>query len=213
MTDKTLDLSFSKPASFNFEAGQFVQFEFEAGAEKFLRSYSIASAPHENELRFCVKLTEKGRASEFFDKMPVGNNLAMSAALGAFGKDDLNPSKVLISTGTGLSPAMSMILAEIAHPVAQNIKLLFGARYETDIFWSDRLAEIKKQNSRFDFIITVSRPGETWTGFRGRVTEHLPIKTTMTGYYICGNVEMVKQANSLLLAAGVNKKSIHFEIY
>lgn len=213
IADRTLDLTFSKPVDFTFSAGQFIQFEFAIGKEKFLRGYSIASAPPEEELRFCVRLVVNGRASGVFEQMKAGDTLAMSAALGVFGRDDLNPHKVLISTGTGLSPALSMILAETARPVAKSIKLLFGLRSEADIFWAERLAEIKKQNPRFDYLITLSRPTGAWTGAKGRVTEYLPIETKMTGYYICGNVEMVKEARGILLNAGVNNKSIHLEIY
>ena len=30
-------------------------------------------------------------------------------------------------------------------------------RFAGDVFWADRLAEIKKQNPRFEYIITLSR--------------------------------------------------------
>lgn len=212
IADNTLELVFEKPADFVFFAGEFIQFEFDLGAEKISRSYSIASAPHEKELKFCIKLIPKGRASGIFSKIKIGDSLLMSASSVIHNKDSKTAPKIFISTGTGVAPVISIInhLSFIKSPI--KLKLIFGLRHEQDIFWIGHLEELKTQNSNFDYTITLSQPSGQWIGVKGRVTDHLPIDTSAI-YYLCGSVEMVKNVRDQLLFAGINPKKVNLEMY
>jgi hypothetical protein len=108
---------------------------------------------------------------------------------------------------------MSMIPNCLANN--DEVELLFGVRAEADLFATNWLNNLKTKYSSFKFFTTLSRPEESWAGLKGRVTEQLGKLdiTTNADYYLCGNLEMVKQVRELLAAKGVAPGSVHFEIF
>ncbi|MFA6105249.1 MAG: FAD-dependent oxidoreductase [Patescibacteria group bacterium] len=203
------EFHFEKPAGYNYLAGQFVQFKIPGGDTAVLRSYSISNSPDKSDLEFCIKILPTGKGSVWLASLEVGSEVEISAAKGYF-TQNLPGNKYYIATGVGLAPIMAML--ESRKETAEKLRLLFGVREEKDVFWKDRLANLKKENKNFDYILTVSRPGESWNGEKGRVTEHLNVDL-LSQYYICGNVQMVKDVRAYLLANGLNTKSIHMEIF
>ena len=211
ITPNIWELKFEKPTGFIFQAGQFVQFKVPAGGESALRSYSISSEPKENYLEFCIKYLPDGKASQFFDTLEIGDGAWLSNPKGVFTcANDTGLKKYFIATGTGLAPIMAMLEAGEATSAEQ--KLLFGVRTEEDIFWLPRLQALHGRTNRFTFEVALSRPSEDWTGKRGRVIDYVEYDP-QAHYYICGNVEMVKDVRTKLLEKGLNIKSIHFEIF
>jgi NAD(P)H-flavin reductase len=92
--------------------------------------------------------------------------------------------------------------------------LVFGLRNEQDIFWDTEFTELTNKFNLFNYTLTLSQPSSAWQGKKGRVTEYVEsLLAENARYYICGSVEMVKDVRKLLVDAGVNTKSIHFEIY
>lgn len=234
VADQVIVLQFVKPEGFQFQPGQFLQFRVPEGEGFVLRSYSISSAPHDLYLEFCIKILEAGKGSTFFSQLKVGHSAQVSDPRGLFTvKPEHLSSKVFIATGTGLAPVMSMITSlaykQVSQPVhtlqssgvsgttiektalmvrLDHLELLFGVRTEADLFWIDRFENIPALKHR----ATISRPVGSWDGLVGRVTDHLTPDVSAE-YYICGNLEMVKDIRSALTAAGVPLKQIHFEIF
>jgi ferredoxin-NADP reductase len=217
LTKKTIardviELRFTKPEGFLFAPGQFVQCRIPDGDKQVLRSYSISSTPDKEYLELCVKVLPEGKASAFFDALAIGGEAFVSSAKGMFViKPEHQSKKYFVATGTGLAPIMSMVEA-LPHDVTQKNELLFGVRHQADVFWVDRLAQVVKNNPSFTFQLTLSQPDEPFDTLRGRVTEH--VFADIAGeYYICGNVEMVKEVRAILLEKGVPAKALHFEIF
>ena len=211
-----LEIQLARPDGFTFVAGQFVQFKIKNGDEEVLRSYSLSSRPSAQQLEICLKLIPGGKASIFFGAIKVGDRVEMSEAQGRF---IIEPTaciqKVFIATGAGLAPIISMIEADIEASKNTRCNLVFGVRSEQDIFWLERLKKLKKNSGgRFDFVVTLSQGSPTWQGRRGRVTDLVPdFVRAETEYYLCGNVDMVKDIRQSLLYHTVNTKNIHFEIF
>ncbi|MBI5729036.1 MAG: hypothetical protein HY983_02225 [Candidatus Magasanikbacteria bacterium] len=207
-----LELRFARPHGFSFAPGQFVQFKIPDGAVYVWRSYSISSLPSEDYLEFCVKVLPDGKASKFFAEIAPGGNGFMSAAKGMFVCQPTHqPKKYFIATGTGLAPIISMVGA-IAEQKAGQAELLFGVRNQADLFWLERLERYAEKFSGFTYQVTLSQPEEPWGNLRGRVTSHIA-GDPAGEYYICGSVEMVKEVRAIILAKGLNTKSIHIEIF
>lgn len=227
-----IELRFTKPAGFTFLAGQFVQFQIPDGDKHVLRSYSISSIQSDEYLEFCIKILPEGRGSRFFDQIVFGNTAFISSAKGRFVCDSIGPN-YFIATGTGLAPVMGMLnqiaqtsiatTAIVGHRngtallekvqttmLAGANHILFGVRNAEDLFWLDRFEALQKQC--IASAITLSQPPENWTGFKGRVTEHL-VSDATGHYYLCGSLEMVKDVRAKLSSAGVDVKNIHFEIF
>jgi ferredoxin-NADP reductase len=210
-----LELVFSRPENFTFKAGQFVQFFIpqELG-EVLLRSYSISSHPEADQLEFCVKLIPQGKGSTFFNKLELLQQATLRGPEGRFVcLPEQSSDKIFIATGAGLAPIMSMVSNEVENEKSKQIYLLFGVRTEEDIFWLERFEHLKSEYENFDFNITLSRPLESWQGWKGRVTEHLPEVKEVANYYLCGSLGMVKDVRTFLVAQGVQMKNIHFEIF
>ncbi len=210
-----MELRFERPAGFMFLAGQFVQFQVPNGENVVFRSYSLSSDPEAGYLEICAKILSDGKASQFFSQLNIGDAVMVSDPAGNFVcEKNHDPAKVFVATGTGIAPIMSMIVSELTRKdVTPRLRLCFGVRSVEDLFWQERLEELKQGSAYFDYTITLSQPTPAWTGRAGRVTEHLPATSNPADYYLCGNVEMVKEVRALLLAQGIDQKHIHFEIF
>jgi len=214
LTKDMYELKFSKPEGFDYKAGQFVQCLIPGDDKTTPRSYSISSTPTDDYLEFCVKYLPKGLASEFFKKMNTGETVVMRGPLGRFVCRDEAPSHVHVATGAGIAPIMGMIRDELENKDKKHaVHLLFGLRFEDDLFWIDRLDQFTSLYDNFSYQITLSRPADTWEGLRGRVTEHLDEHESTHVFYICGSKEMVQDTKKLLSEKGVSKEQIHFEIF
>jgi len=216
LTKNVYQLRFSKPADFSYEPGQFVQFLIPNGEKQTPRSYSISSIPDDDYLEFCVKFLEGGLASEHFRTMQVEKEVEVRGPLGRFIADVNAHDHYFIATGVGIAPMMGMIRSLIEDKHADHpIRLLFGVRNEEDVFWLDRLENLKQKNSLFDYHVTLSQPKPTggWQGLKGRVTDHILHHLGKHRFYLCGSAAMVKDVRTLLLENGVETAEIHFEIF
>lgn len=210
-----LELVFSRPEEFTFKAGQFVQFFIpQELSEAVLRSYSISSHPDADQLEFCIKLVPEGKGSTFFNKLEPTQQATIRGPEGRFVcLLDQSENKIFIATGAGIAPIMSMISSEVEKDKNKQVYLLFGVRSEEDVFWLERFEHLKSEYQNFDFNITLSRPSDSWQGWKGRVTEHLPEVVGGGEYYLCGSLDMVKDVRQILASKGVQMKDIHFEIF
>lgn len=215
LTKDIVELHFSKPPGFTFQAGQFVQFEIPDGDKMVLRSYSISSTPRDEDFEFCVKILEGGKASGVFKNLQIGENLSIRGPRGMFTNNETTPL-YCIATGAGLAPIMGIIQDELKNKrTTTEIKLLFGVREEQDIFWADRLETMARAHENFTYDITLSQPKPNggWSGLRGRVTDHFLHHLVNHHFFLCGNAAMVKDVREILLKNGVENKNIHFEIF
>ncbi|MBT5824026.1 hypothetical protein HOH67_02750 [Candidatus Peregrinibacteria bacterium] len=198
----------------DFTPGQFFILKVEDGKEPPVnRSYSIESAPRSDGFALCVKLIEGGRGSEYFRSMEVGATPEFMAPFGHFVlKEDDDKDIVMVATGTGLAPFMSMLRVLFERGFKRNIKLLFGVRHEEDLFYMDQLNAWAAEHENFELIVTLSRPEAEWAGEKGRVTEHFDAMSIESSQvYICGGGQMVKDIREMALNKGLEKSSIYFE--
>lgn len=197
----------------DFTAGQFFMLEVPTPERKITRSYSIASVPaQKNFFSLCVKLIDGGLGSEYLRAMKEGNEAGFMAPFGHFIPKENGKNAIMVATGTGLAPFMSMIPTMLAQGFDKQITLYFGVRHEEDLFYVDRLREWERTHSNFKAIVTLSQPTEAWTGEKGRVTEHLnTLNFDGCTVYICGNGDMVKSVKDLLDSKGVAREDICLE--
>ncbi|PIR03042.1 MAG: hypothetical protein COV60_02385 [Candidatus Magasanikbacteria bacterium CG11_big_fil_rev_8_21_14_0_20_43_7] len=211
-----LQLTFTKPEGFLYEAGQFVQFLIPQGEKALPRSYSLSSIPTDDHLEFCVKILDGGVASAHFQAMDIGDEMMFRGPRGRFVVHENEHDHHFVATGVGLAPIMGMIRSLIESAGDHKpIRLIFGVRDEDDVFWIDRLEALKETSDLFEYHVTLSQPKPTggWKGLKGRVTDHLLHHLMKHRYYLCGSADMVKDVRSLLIEHGVEAKDVHFEIF
>lgn len=197
----------------DFSAGQFFMLEVPNPERKLTRSYSVSSAPlHKEGFSLCVKLLPDGMGSEYLRAMKVGDTAGFMGSFGHFVLADSPKDIVMIATGTGLAPFMSMLPTLFEKGHSGPITLYFGVRHEEDLFYVDTLRTWEAEQPNFKAVITLSQPSDGWTGEKGRVTEHLgDLDMANSQVYICGNGDMVKSVKDLLDNKGMPKEDIHLE--
>ena len=206
---------------FGFVAGQWLSFkQSKPDAEELTRAYSIASPPGEDpRFALCLNRVQDGFMSNFLCDMKAGDEIACQ---GPFGDFILHPpmrDTLFIATGTGIAPFRSMLhwlLADASRHQEKHLWLLFGNRYEKDIYYHNEFLGLASQHSNFHYLPTLSRGSYEWQGLRGYVQEHVPgiVEGRLDMHaYICGLDKMVKANRELLKSMGWDKKSIRYEKY
>jgi len=238
--------------SFPFAAGQFVSAVAEDAKGKLqTRAYSIASAPRANRFDLCVNRVEEGFFSNHLadlPDLPIGATIQIHGPHGHFVLHQPITDSILVATGTGIAPMRGYTQwlfpengpnAEVDRSEGKQIWLVYGTRYETDIYYHAEFEALAARQPNFHYLPTLSRAQESWTGLRGYVQDHVarileeraarlgqplptpapnpaipPAEVNFDIYaYICGLNEMVASMRERLAGFGWNKKQIVFERY
>jgi ferredoxin-NADP reductase len=207
--------------SFDFQAGQFVMLDLPITSRITTRSYSIASAPYStSSFELLIVLKPGGPGTGYlFSEIRAGSVLKVSQPLGKFVLPaELNTEICFISTGTGIAPFRSMI-QDILNKQRQHrgIHLIFGSRFVNDILYREEWPVYEKKLDNFRFVPVLSRESSPeWSGHRGyvhSVYEELFKDRRPATFYICGWLEMLKEARQRLMDMGYDRSSIKFESY
>lgn len=150
------------------------------------RAYCIVSERRAaNSLEFYVTLILSGELTPRLFKLKVGDRLYVGPkAQGAFSLDKWSRKSVLmIATGTGLAPYMSMIRNELMLHVdgqlgmramlqlngSRQFVVVHGARHSWDLGYRTELTGLARQIDNFRYLPVITRPREdrTWRGPSG----------------------------------------------
>lgn len=221
LTHDVFELAFKliKPEELTFRAGQFVNIRVDDGNPRiFFRSYSIMSPPSEkNTIRTCIKLVPTGRATPWLTTISEGSSMTMMGPLGMFKYNEMSEKDTMfVATGTGIAPLRCMIKDQLAKGNTKKIHLIWGFRYEKDIFYKNEFELLREKYPNFTYTMTISRPEASWTGEKGRVTDWLDknlLSPSATQMYICGISEMVADVTALCEKRGIPKEDVHVEKY
>src|SRR6266568_937201 len=118
VAEGTMAFHFAKPADFKFTAGQSMNVSLmdppETDAKGNARTFSIVSAPHENELVIATRMRDTA-FKRVLKAMPAGGRVSLRGPAGMFTLDpaDDRPA-VFLAGGIGVTPFVSM-LREAAH--------------------------------------------------------------------------------------------------
>jgi len=201
------------------------------------RAYSIASSPNEKRwIEFFIVRVEGGALTPRLWDMKLGDRIFMDSKIkGHFTLDGVPDGKdlVMISTGTGLAPCLSMLHTFRNSGRWRRLVIMHGVRLSQDLGYRAELEKIAAKDESVVYIPTVTREpdGSDYDGFRGRVTgvidpstyEQLvgsPLTPEDSHVFLCGNPAMIDQCETELCERGWSVKgrdnpqgNIHFERY
>lgn len=218
---KHLEFEILGTSHFGFVPGQWLSFQqVRPDEEELTRAYSISSPPGDNpRFALCLNRVQDGFMSNFLCDMTEGDRIRCQ---GPFGDFILRPplrDTIFIATGTGIAPFRSMLhwlLADESRHQGKTFWLVFGSRYEKDIYYHEEFLRLGREHSNFHYMPTLSRGSEKWQGLRGYVQEHVTAiadgRSDMHAY-ICGLERMVRVNRELLNSLGWDRKSIRYEKY
>ena len=209
------------------------------GPKLLRRAYSIASSPREkNHLEFYIALVEEGQLTPKLWQLHEGDRLFMDHKIkGHFTMDDVPDGKdlIMVSTGTGLAPFLSMVDTYYDQPGRWNrLVFIHGVRYACDLGYRDKLEKLAAEDPDIFYIPAVTRePDDSdYDGPRGRcqtvlTQEHLDrlaggvkLDPETAHVFLCGNPAMIDQCEVELTQVGFTVKdrknpdgNVHFERY
>lgn len=200
------------------------------------RAYSIASSSLERRYaEFFVTLITTGQLTPRLFALKHGSRLLLGPrASGLFTLDKVAPEKavVLVATGTGLAPYVSMLRTMLVNDSQRKYVVLHGVRYSWDLGYCAELESLSRLCPNFTYIPSITRPDQDpyFQGHTGRIQTLLEqgvveresgvaLDPAVAEVFLCGNPEMVKNVIGLLRgrrfeARGDNgAANIHVEEY
>jgi len=219
VAEGTMAFHFAKPAGFAFKPGQAMNVSLveppETDAKGNARTFSIVSAPHEDELVIATRMRDTA-FKRVLKGMAAGGRVGLRGPAGMFTLDpaDARPA-VFLAGGIGVTPFVS-ILRDAAHSrLARDLWMFYSNRRPEDAAFLDELMALPKRNPRLHFVgtmVEMDKSSKTWSGERGfldraMLERHLK---SLAGnvYYIAGPPGLVEAMQKMLIA-GVAEDSIH----
>jgi len=199
----------SDPEEPGLDSGRFIR-----------RAYSIASSSlAKDHLELFVNIVRSGELTPRLFALSPGDKLWLGPKLtGMFTLREVprEANIVMIATGTGLAPYMSMLRTELDAGGPRRFAVLHGARHSWDLAYSSELYTMQRLRPGFAYLPTVSRPdGEPapWGGARGHVQAlwdsgavarawGAPPSAKDTHVFLCGHPGMIEGMTKVLEGEG-----------
>ena len=209
-------------APLQFEAGQFVRIALdmeEGNAEsRIARPFSFVNPPGSALHEFYGIVVPEGPLSPRLARLEAGDTLYVARNPAGF----LVLSEVpdagtlwLVSTGTGIAPFLSMLQTETPWKRFENVVLVHAVRHARELVYQDLIHGVKAMNPGLRYITFVSReaaagslPGRIPAAIRdGRLEKAagLPLDAESSHVMLCGNPDMLKDAQAALGERGLRK--------
>jgi ferredoxin-NADP reductase len=222
VAEGTLSFTLEKPADFSFKPGQSADLTLvnapETDSEGNTRTFSMASAPSENEIMFATRLRDTAFKRSLRNMKP-GTRIKVDGPMGSFNlhKNASKPA-VFLAGGIGITPFLSMIREAARQKDSHQIYLFYSNRRPEDAAFLTELAAMPQQNPNFHFIgtmVELEKSKQSWSGERGFIDpamlrRHLP---DLAGpiYYAAGPPAMVAAMKEMLVKAGVDEDDVRSE--
>ena len=222
VAERTMAFRFEKPAGFAFEAGQFMEVSLidppQTDAEGNGRAFSIASAPHEEDLMVTTRMRDTA-FKRVLAALPIGSQVKIE---GPFGDLTLhhNASRpaVLLAGGIGITPFRSMVVRAAHEKLPHRIALFYSNRRPEDAAFLTELQSLEKVNPNYTFVGTMTHMEAShrpWHGATGLLNYELLSRFAQglasAMYYIAGPPAMVSGLQAMLNTAGIDDDNIHIE--
>ena len=205
---------FSRPSSFNYEAGQFLFVTLKEGKKELKKHFTLSSSPTEDFIEFTKKLTGH-EFSNMLDSLKVGDYVKIDAPYGKFVLDAKQKKIIMLSGGIGITPLRSMCRYVTDLRLNVNIVLLYGNETYEDIAFRQDLTEMEEENQNLQVVHILTKPPSNWAGYTGYIDAEA-IQKEIPDYkqrlfYTCGPPGMVKAMKNLLHDLDVHNEQIKIE--
>jgi ferredoxin-NADP reductase len=219
-TSRVCSIVLDVPAWPGHRAGQHVDVRLTAeDGYQAQRSYSIASAPEDDQVVLTVERIEDGEVSSYLvDELRPGDAFELRGPIGGYfvWEQSLGGPLFLVAGGSGIVPLRAMLRHRSAVGSDVPVRLLYSSRSLEDVIYRDELARIAAYDEvDVRFALTRDWP-EGWRGHRGRVDVGLleeigwmPAEKPLV--YVCGPTGFVEAVASGLVALGQDAMRIRTE--
>ena len=229
-TKDTVAVTFVIPENlkeqFKFKQGQYLNLKKEINGEDIRRSYSLCSSPVDNKWQVAIKKIPGGVFSTYAnEELKAGDVLEVAAPDGNFFVD-INTSKpknyIVFAAGSGITPILSIIKTHLTLEPKATVQLFYLNRTIKSIIFKDEIEGLKNRFlGRFEVFHFLTKENRVYPLLNGRFTsEKLQALTSkvidvpsVDECFICGPEEMIFLIRDELIAAGLEKEKVHFELF
>jgi ferredoxin-NADP reductase len=182
-------------------------------------SYSIASAPEDQNLVLTVERLEDGEVSPYLvDELRPGDELELRGPIGGYfvWEQSLGGPLLLIAGGSGVVPLRAMLRHRVAVGGETPVRVLYSARSLDEVFYREEFHSLgSSEDVGVRFALTRAWP-DGWRGHRGRVTPELLHDVSWPAedlplIYICGPTAFVEAIAGQLVGLGHDPSRIRTE--
>lgn len=229
-TTDCVSIAFDVPEAlqpeFVFTQGQYLTLKTPINGEEVRRSYSICTAPNDNELRVAIKEVTDGVFSTYANRvLKKGDVLEAMSPLGHFFTPlsiDAQKHYVFFAAGSGITPVISNIKAVLKTEPLSTCTLIYGNRYVSSIIFKEEIEDLKNMYlGRFQVFNVLSRERTESELLHGRLNKEkiacffdkIPNLARGDEFFSCGPIEMTEALKAVLTEHGVDEGHIHFELF
>jgi ferredoxin--NADP+ reductase len=203
----------------NYKAGQFAKLSLNVDDKRIARAYSFVNSPHDNIHEFHLVEVFNGKLTPLIANLNVGDKINISKkSNGFFTIDEVPENKNLwmLSTGTAIGVFLSILSTKEPWEKYENIVLVQAVRTKIDLVYQELIQTfIDKHPNKFSYISITSREKNN-DSLTGRIPDfikdgkleqisNLKMLPENSQIMICGNPEMVKDTQTLLIDMNFTK--------
>ena len=226
LTDDSAAITFDVPPhladDFAFIAGQSLILRRVIDGDEQRRNYSVC-APVGAAPRIGVREIPDGLFSRWLvNDVTAGTEIEVSTPTGNFRADPAEGGLHLcIAAGSGITPMLSVATSVLTNPAAE-VALLYGNRTSGSVMFAEELGDLKNvAGPRFQVVHVLSREPRDVELFSGRLdADRLRrLLTTLVPaadydhVWLCGPLQMIEDARTVLGELGVPADRVHFELF
>lgn len=215
----TLELTFEKPAGFNYVAGQYGGFTLINPSitddKGNTRRFSLASAPHEANLTVVTRV-QTSAFKQNLQQMEPNASLKFAGPTGTFTlhTDETIPT-IMLAGGIGIAPFYSMIKDTLQQHPARRVTLFYGNQTMADTAYLQELQTLASNHPGFKLMLVLANPETGYAGETGfinanLVTKHEPAYKNSI-FYACGSPAMVNAMKNMLNELAIQEEQIKVE--
>jgi len=222
VAEQTMAFHFKKPAGFAFKAGQSIDITLQDAAETDeegnTRTFSIASAPEEEDLMVATRMRDTA-FKRVLRNLPPDSKVRIEGPYGNLTlHNNARRAAVLMAGGIGITPFRSMVVHAAMKRLPHQIYLFYSNRRPEDAAFLQELKSLEARNPNYTLIANMSmmeQSSRAWIGEVGQIQgtllgRYLKVATEPI-YYIAGPPGMVSGLRSLLVKTGVDEDDIRSE--
>jgi ferredoxin-NADP reductase len=220
----TMAFRFEKPPGWVFKAGQFLDITLvdppETDAEGNIRSFSIASGPHEDTLMIATRMRDSA-FKRVLKSMPIGTAVKIEGPSGdlTLHQDSARPA-VFLAGGIGITPFRSILLQAAREKLPHRLFLFYSNHGPEDAPFLEELEALEQQNPRYTMIPSMSdmsmssRPWSGEVGLIDRAMLSRHVKDAVSPiYYVAGPPKLVTAMQAMLKAQSVADADVRAEAF
>ncbi len=219
-TPTVRSIAVEAPAWRGHRAGQHVDVRLTAeDGYQAQRSYSIASAPDDEQLVLTVERLDDGEVSTYLvGELRPDDSFELRGPVGGYfvWEESYGGPLLLVGGGSGVVPLRAMLRHHRTVGSTVPARLLYSARTLEDVIYRDELTQLAEDDViDVHFTLTREQP-EGWQGYGRRIDRELledvswaPDERPLT--YVCGPTSFVETTASVLVGLGHDPARIRTE--